>query len=153
MLPAPQEAGGWVAALAGDLGEAKMNLPRCEGAATRLQPEERVWREGDEESRGWGRGEVPTWPQPGGGKRPGTGQGRGAARSPPQSSLRGAAVKVVTTPTTLPPPRRWGPRRKMAQQSCAQPCTVLGGVPGWSLHVSLCISKAQSHPVCANHHN
>lgn len=52
------------------------------------------------------------------------------------------------------PRQRRGPRRKSGSAELrAALSAVLRGVPGWSLHVSLCISKAQSHPVCANHHN
>ena len=96
-----------------------------------------------------------------GAKRMGWGsKKRPRGRSWPQKVLGHQSYRALAPLRPPPPPppsaespRRWSLAGKWLCKVARSQCTVLRGVPGWSLHVSLCISKAQSHPVCANHHN
>lgn len=140
--------------------ESRVCLPGRVGAAARSQgPPVRGfrWKEWGEETGGGAARRVhaaAAGPQkaPGQEGRP-RWTGAGAAQ-PPLLSYPGSSV-AKRAPTPPPPSSRaaGGFTGKWLSKVACSPCTVLRGVPGWSLHVSLCISKAQSHPVCANHHN
>lgn len=150
--------GGW----SWGLRESKVCLPGRVGAAARSQgrPVGDVrWKEwGEENGVGAARGvhTAVAGPQkaPGQGMRP-SGTGAGAARPPLLSFPTPGSAVAKRAPTPPSPSSRaaGGFTGKWLSKVARSPCTVLRGVPGWSLHVSLCISKAQSHPVCANHHN
>lgn len=133
-------------------GDSKVCLPGRAGAAARgpgrLMGGVR-WKEWGGESKKNPRGR--SWAP----KGPGT---REALAQPDHRSYRPRAPQLRWG--CLPPrPPRPSSRAagdfagKWLSKVVRRQCSVLRGVPGWSLHVSLCISKAQSHPVCANHHN